>query len=129
MKREKYTGFSQWFWQERDYVDFWNIPHVLFGALFFCVGYIIPLKFTISLASLIIVKIIWEIYENNSVIKETLLNSILDVISGIIGFIFSFYLISDYPNIFNWYFAITFVLFALFGTWGLLNLDNEKKIK
>jgi len=125
-QKSKFKSFSQWFWQEREYVDFWNIPHLLFGAMFFCICFLFNLRFVFSLILLIILKMAWEIYEQKNFIRETPANSVLDVITGIIGFLLSYFIINNMN--FKIYFICIVLSYIILVTWGLLNLDKDKRI-
>ncbi len=84
-------------WKKGRAFDLWSIPHFLFGVLMAFVPPITGLSFLTALALTIILAMVWEIYEKFMDIKETVQNSLLDVILPVVAFTLTSYLLLIYP--------------------------------
>lgn len=130
MKKEKISWIYR-IWKEGRYVDLWNLPHFLISLLIGFVFIYFNFSFYPSIILIILIKIIWEIYEHVYVIKEAIPNKILDVVTGILAIIFAFHL-KNIDLITLKIIFITFLLELFFGSWGMysakkLNLLIKKK--
>lgn len=84
-------------WQKGRAFDLWSIPHFLFGIL---MGFLPPLtgiSFLTTLSLTIILAMLWEVYEKFVQIKETVTNSLLDIVLPIVALTLTTYLIRIYP--------------------------------
>lgn len=76
-------------WQKGRALDLWSIPHFLFGVLMSFVPPLTGISFLMALSLTVILALLWEIYEKFVDIKETVLNSLFDIILPIVAFIIS----------------------------------------
>lgn len=84
-------------WQKGKALDLWSIPHFLFGVL---TGFLPPLtgmSFLTALALTVILAMLWEIYEKFVDIKETVQNSLLDIVLPIVAFTLTSLILRAYP--------------------------------
>lgn len=84
-------------WRKGRAFDLWSIPHFLFGIL---MGFVPPLtgiSFLTTLSLTLILAMLWEVYEKLVEIKETVPNSLLDIVLPIVAFTLTSYFISAYP--------------------------------
>lgn len=87
-----------YFWYSKKSLDWWSIPHFLFGvvialsALVF--SWSVPLSFlaTFGIASL------WEYFERHVRIHETPANSKMDILLPLLAFILTIFLMSHMPT-------------------------------
>lgn len=83
-------------WQKGKAFDLWSIPHFLFGILTAFLPALTDLSFLTALALTIILGMLWEIYEKFVDIKETIQNSLLDIILPIVAFTLTSYVLRIY---------------------------------
>ncbi len=83
-------------WQKGKAFDLWSIPHFLFGILTAFLPALTDLSFLTALALTIILGMLWEIYEKFVAIKETVQNSLLDIILPIVAFTLTSYVLRIY---------------------------------
>lgn len=110
-------------WREGKYIDFWNIPHLLAGVLLGFVIIYLRLSFFTGLFIVFLVKLSWEIYEHLNVVKEAIPNKILDILTGLLGFI-SVYYANNYRPVTFTEFLVIAVLDILLGIWGLYSMKK-----
>jgi hypothetical protein len=84
-------------WQKGRAFDLWSIPHFLFGVLMSFLPELIGISVLSALALTIILAMLWEIYEKFVDIRETVQNSLLDVILPIVAFTLTSYALLIYP--------------------------------
>lgn len=85
-------------WRKGRAFDMWSIPHFLFGVLMAFLPPLADMSFSMMLTLTAILAVLWELLEMNIGIKETVLNSLLDVFLPIVG-----YIITSYVLLFNSY--------------------------
>ena len=119
-------------WAEGKYIDFWTIPHLLTGIIL--VGLLNWLRIdfwpNFLISSIIIVG--WEFFELHILnIHEHLTNTIMDVVTGIFGFLFMYGLIIKYSiDLIIPYLLALIVIYLLLNVWGLFAYYYRvKKIK
>ncbi|MCR4275962.1 MAG: hypothetical protein NUV90_01085, partial [Candidatus Parcubacteria bacterium] len=83
-------------WQRGRAFDLWSIPHFLFGILMAFIPSLTDISLLTTFALTIILAMLWEIYEKFVGIKETIQNSLLDIILPIVAFTLTSYLLSIY---------------------------------
>lgn len=83
-------------WQKGRAFDLWSIPHFLFGILMAFVPSLTGISFLTALSLTIILAMLWEIYEKFVDIKETIQNSLLDIILPIVAFTMTSYALRIY---------------------------------
>lgn len=84
-------------WQKGRAFDLWSIPHFLFGILMAFVSPLTGISFLTTLALTVILAMLWEIYEKFVDIKETIQNSLLDIILPIVAFTLTAQLLLAFP--------------------------------
>lgn len=73
--------------------DLWSIPHFLFGILMAFVPPLMGISFSMMLTLTAILAVLWELFEMYIGIKETILNSLLDVFLPIVAYILTSYIL------------------------------------
>jgi uncharacterized membrane protein HdeD (DUF308 family) len=113
-------------WNEGKYLDFWSINHILGGLVFARFLIFINFSFWIGFFIALLYMLLWEVYEIAKKVKETNANRILDVLTGVFGFLLGFYLITE--NILNDKIFITTILtpFIILQFWGYMAYIAKK---
>lgn len=83
-------------WQKGRAFDLWSIPHFLFGILMAFLPPLTGISFLTALALTLILAMLWEIYEKFVQIRETVQNSLLDIILPIVAFTLTSYVLRIY---------------------------------
>lgn len=102
-------------WQKGRAFDLWSIPHFLFGIL---TGFLPPLtgmSTPTALALTLILALLWELYEKFVDIKETVQNSLLDVILPIVAFILTSYVLHIYTFHYDNLVVVAIAVLALYA--------------
>lgn len=73
-------------WERRDGIDLWSIPHTLFGVMMAFTPYFLDLSSQEVLAITIGLAILWEFFEPLIGVKESSINAFLDVFFSILGY-------------------------------------------
>ena len=110
------------YWVEGRYVDLWTIPHILAGVVL--AGFLnwFSLSFWSNIIISMLIIIGWEFFELYMLdIHEHIPNKIMDVLTGLIGFLGMHYFI----NIFSIgpiipYLIILTIIYISFNIWGYL---------
>lgn len=84
-------------WKRGRALDLWSIPHFLFGVLMAFVPPLTDLSLPTALSLTLILALVWEMYEKLVDIKETVLNSLFDIILPIVAFTSTSYALLAYP--------------------------------
>lgn len=84
-------------WKRGRALDLWSIPHFLFGILMAFVPPLTGLSLLAALSLTLILALVWELYEKLVDIKETVLNSLFDIILPIVAFTSTSYALLAYP--------------------------------
>lgn len=74
----------------------WSIPHFIFGILFAFLPEMIGIPISTAFYAMLILALLWEVYEKFVDIKETILNSIFDIILPIVAYFLTREAISYY---------------------------------
>ena len=83
-------------WKKGRAFDLWSIPHFLFGILTAFLPPLTDISFLTALALTLILAMLWEIYEKFVAIRETVQNSLLDIILPIVAFTLTSYVLRIY---------------------------------
>ncbi|MDP1689779.1 MAG: hypothetical protein Q8L52_01050 [bacterium] len=83
-------------WKKGRAFDLWSIPHFLFGILTAFLPPLTGISFLTALALTLILAMLWEIYEKFLDIKETIQNSLLDIILPIVAFTLTSHILRIY---------------------------------
>lgn len=118
MKKQRSIPVKYRIWKEGRYLDLWNLPHFIIGVLlgFILISY--NVSFANSLLIVFFIKLAWEIYEHLHVVKETIPNKILDVLTGVLGFL-SIYIFSLQHQLNFIGFVFVVIIEIILGLWGL----------
>ena len=73
-------------WQKKRFFDLWSIPHFLFGIIWAFLPSIFDITYETSFLAMVIAALIWEVCEKFLEVKETVWNSVIDIILPIISF-------------------------------------------
>ena len=84
-------------WKRGRAFDLWSIPHFLFGILMAFLPQLVGISVLTALSLMIILAMVWEIYEKFIDIKETIQNSLLDIILPVVAFMLASRLLAAYP--------------------------------
>ena len=87
---------SRDWWKKGRAFDLWSIPHFLFGILMAFLPPLADISFGFALSLTLVFAVLWELFEMIIGIKETVLNSLLDVFLPIVGYIITSYIILSY---------------------------------
>lgn len=84
-------------WQKGRAFDLWSIPHFLFGILMgFLPSLVDYISFSLALVLTLVLAILWELFEMGIGIRETVLNSLLDIFLPIVAYIVTSYVLLSY---------------------------------
>jgi len=117
MTKEQLEKWYMRIWREGKYVDLWSLNHTLIGAVlagfFEIVG--VPVIISLIISTLVIVG--WEFWEVFKKISEAFWNKIIDVVTGILGFLGMHYLlgVSSHELIL---FLIVLAVYLVLEVWG-----------
>ena len=89
--------YRDW-WERRDGVDLWSVPHLLFGVLMAIAPPFIGISSHAAFITTVIASIAWEIFEKFTTVKESLENIVFDVTFSIVGFLVASTLLLRYPT-------------------------------
>lgn len=84
-------------WKKGRAFDLWSIPHFLFGILMAFASSLADISFGIALILTLVIAILWELLEMGIGIRETVLNSLLDVFLPITAYIITSYVLLLQP--------------------------------
>lgn len=101
-------------WQRGRAFDLWSIPHFLFGML---MAFIPPLTDTpllTTFALTLMLAILWEVYEKIIEIKETVQNSLLDIILPVVAFTLTSYTLQLYSLHYDELVVVASAIFVLY---------------
>jgi hypothetical protein len=103
------------------YLDLWSVNHTLAGVVIAGPLYYFSIPLVYSLAISLFLIVGWEVYEILFEIHETWQNRSTDIIVGVLGFFFIWYL---YPHITTAQqleiYAISFFVFIVLEIWGFI---------
>lgn len=111
---EDYIKTKRDWWQKGRGLDLWSIPHFLFGILMAFVPPLTDISFSMALIFTAILAVLWELFEMYIGIKETVLNSLLDVFLPIGAFIITSYLLRLYSFRYDEILVATVAVFVLY---------------
>jgi hypothetical protein len=84
-------------WQKGRAFDLWSIPHFLFGILTALLPSLVGISLLTALTITLVCAMAWEIYEKFVYIRETVQNSLLDILLPVVAFTITSELILFYP--------------------------------
>ena len=85
-------------WQKGKAFDLWSIPHFLFGILMgFVPALVDSVSFNFALVLTLVLAVLWELFEIGVGIRETVLNSLLDVFLPVAAYIITSYVLLLQP--------------------------------
>lgn len=77
-------------WDGALYWDWWMIVHALAGVVLGYVGKMFDISFVLSGIVVFVLLTAWEIYEEVAQIEEPLVNTIIDIAIGMVGFVIAY---------------------------------------
>ena len=83
-------------WQRGRALDLWSIPHFLFGILMAMLPPLTGMPIVGALAFVIILALLWEMYEKLVGINEVPINSVSDVVLPVVAFTFTSLILRSY---------------------------------
>jgi len=99
------------FWNSK-YIDFWSIPHFLFGAMLASLARAFDVSVWGVALAMFIVAVLWEVFEVVEHIPESRTNGVIDVVLAIVGFVIVAWLLPLFSH------TVELILFAvLFVLW------------
>lgn len=101
-------------WQKGRAFDLWSIPHFLFGILMAFLPPLTGISLLTALALTLILAMLWEIYEKFVQIRETVQNSLLDIILPIVAFTLTSYILRIYSFQYNDLLVIAIAVLVLY---------------
>ena len=107
-------------WREGKYVDLWSIPHVLCGVIFVGIFCYFRIEFWSNLILSTLIMIGWEFFELYVLdVHEYLTNKIMDVVTGLFGFLVMYALILKFGilTMLPWLVAVI-IIWLLLNYWG-----------
>lgn len=115
-------------WSEGKYIDLWTIPHILAGVVL--AGFLdwlgFPFWSNFLISSFFIIG--WEFFERRFLnIHEHLTNKIMDVLTGWLGFLVTYSLITRFSleKLAPYLISLT-VVYLLLNLWGFLAYKRRK---
>lgn len=84
-------------WQKGRGLDLWSIPHFLFGILMAFLPSLTGVSVFKALAFTFVLAVLWELYEKFVSVRETVQNSLLDILLPIVAFVASSFILTSYP--------------------------------
>jgi len=108
-------------WQKGKAFDLWSIPHFLFGILMAFLPSLTGISFLTALALTLILAMLWEIYEKFADIKETIENSLLDIILPVVAFTLTSYVLRLYTFRYD---ELLVVAIAIFIVYAFTNISG-----
>ena len=116
-------------WAEGKYIDLWTIPHIMAGIILAGLINLFGVHFWLNIIISTLIMIGWEFFELYALdVHEQFTNKIMDVVTGIFGFLVMYWFIVKYTigPIFP-YLAVLIVIYLLLNTWGLYAHYNKIK--
>jgi len=107
-------------WKEGKYIDLWTIPHILAGVVLCGFFNLFGIEFYLNLILSTLIMIGWEFFELYVLdVHEYITNKVTDVVTGVIGFFFTYELILKFSikTMFPWIVAVT-MIWLLLNYWG-----------
>ncbi len=108
-------------------LDMWSIVHFLTGTLFGFLFLFLKFKFINALILSLLIMLFWEIYEFLEKKGESRINSISDILIGIIAFAITFYLFFDVSSVIKIYTFLFLVIVEL--SLFIWNIKHDPKNK
>jgi hypothetical protein len=112
---------NKWYisiWSEGKHVDFWFFNHFFSGFLLASLLIFLETPYWLNLLLLFLLMVLWEVFEYQHEVRERLSNRIIDLLVGLLGFLFMYlitsFIVLDYTRLFMG----TFILFSILEVWG-----------
>ena len=126
MKRSDIVRFLKM----RHSIDYWSIPHVLFGAVTALLTVVIAVPAVFGFIATLILAIIWEFFEVQERIKENIRNKTADVLFPLVAFpatyLFVQYVVIEHERRVGLLVTVTiFFLYTNFMAWRA-RLDHDR---
>ena len=89
---------QKYFWFLKEYLDWWSIPHFLFGVVMALGALVFVWPLEIAFVATLFVALLWERFERRIRIHETKRNAKMDVILPLLAFGLTVFLMSRMPT-------------------------------
>ena len=86
-------------WREGQWVDLWSVVHTLSGALVGFMLYVVPFTSFVSTITALVLFTAYEIFEIVADIEETRTNRFMDIVIGMVGFIFTYFYVAPHLSL------------------------------
>jgi|SRR3989344_8948454 len=114
--------FSVKVWRDGECLDLWSVNHTLAGGLLGATIFFFHINFFFGFLISLVIMIVWEIIEILNNIHEEKCNKIMDVVTGILGFVLIYFLFlkidTDSALTIFWIMA---GCWAFLETWGFIS--------
>lgn len=118
------TNSSKWYYRifkNGKYLDLWSVNHTLSGIVIAGPLYYLSIPLIYSFLISLVLMVSWELYEIIFKIAETWQNRTTDVITGVLGFSFIWYLYTRTANTSEvLIYIVALSLFLLLEIWGYI---------
>jgi hypothetical protein len=106
-------------WEEGECLDLWSLNHIFAGASLAGLFFILKIPFLISFIISLILMLSWEIYEILNLIIEKPCNKIMDIVTGVLGFVITYYLFLQISQVYHIIlFIVISAIFVFLELWG-----------
>lgn len=108
-------------WTNKKYFDLWSVNHFLAGTLLGGIQFLCNFNFVLFFAFSLFLMIAWEVYEILAGVQEKWHNRVVDVLLGVVGFFFFYYLFSFFSIKANiLIFTISAITWISLEIWGYM---------
>lgn len=87
-----------YFWYSKKSLDWWSIPHFLFGVVIALSALVFAWSIPIAFAGTFIIAFMWEQFERRIHIRETPANSKMDILLPLLAFGITIFLMDQMPS-------------------------------
>ncbi len=108
-------------------MDLWTLPHFLGGVLIARILLSFGISFWLAFSITFLVKVAWENYEVIRNIKESIENKVMDVVTGMFGFLIMYYVYKVGFFSSTLFFVVIFVVWLLLNLWGYIAFVKRTK--
>lgn len=112
-------------WKHGTYIDLWSLVHFLSGALLASLFYKLQYGFVLSLVLSTLLLLAWEVFEWIKKIIEPSINVGMDIIIGVIGFLFGSYVLIMLHISFELFFYPTALGAGALALWGFIDFQKR----
>ena len=89
---------TEYFWRVGKAVDWWSIPHFLFGVVMALGALVFACQLPLAFVATFVIAFMWEKFERNIRIQETKGNSRMDILFPLLAFGITIFLMDQMPS-------------------------------